>query len=66
MVLVNDHPSLDGFKRSLTASLRNANNRLSRRPSDYWAQISKMKALHGMELLNAYLERHGHEGVYDE
>jgi len=57
-------PTLQGFRRSLTAKLRNANNRLTKRPNDYWAQIKKMKALHSMELLEAYMERY--EGVDDE
>jgi len=60
-------PSLSGFRRSLVSHLNAANNRLSKRPNDYWAQIRKMKALHSMELLTSYLERaEGDENVREE
>ena len=60
-------PSVSGFRRSLSANLNAANNRLSKRPNDYWAQIRKMKALHSMELLTSYLERaEGDENVRTE
>jgi hypothetical protein len=43
-----------GFRCSLRARLRAAERKLERMPTNYEAQLQRMKALHALELLTSY------------
>ncbi len=52
--MIQKSPTMRGFRCSLRARLRAAERKLERMPTNYEAQLQRMKALHALELLTSY------------
>jgi len=53
-MILRNQPTMRGYRISLRARLRAAERSLARNPSNYEAQVQRMKALHALELLTSY------------